>query len=123
MRELEVGTARGGHAAQHSGSRERVLWVAAGLFAAQGYHATGMSELGAAAGLGRGALCHHIGSKEQLLYELTARHVERMVDFGQEVLASDLDTTTKLQRLSRACCARSPIASRRSPCFSAKSTP
>jgi hypothetical protein len=45
-------------------THERVLRVAAETFARKGYHATGVAELGAAAGLQRGALHYQIKSKE-----------------------------------------------------------
>jgi AcrR family transcriptional regulator len=61
-----------------------------------------MTELSEAVGLGRGGLYYHIGSKEDLLYEISARHVREMVAFG-EALAErqDLLPTEKLRQLSR----------------------
>src|SRR5436309_3637837 len=58
-----------------SSRREEILQIAARLFAENGYHGTGIAELGEAVGLGKGALYHHIGSKEDLLYEISSRHV------------------------------------------------
>lgn len=75
--------------------------VAADLFASNGYHATGMAELGEAIGLGRGALYYHIGSKEELLYEISVQHVEQMVAYGEELLASQLAPEERFRRLSR----------------------
>lgn len=49
---------------------ERVLRVAAELFAARGYDATGVQELSEATGLGRGALYHHIKRKQDVLYRI-----------------------------------------------------
>jgi AcrR family transcriptional regulator len=84
------------------GTRDRILGVAAELFAQNGYHATGMAELGQAAQLGRGALYHHIGSKEQLLYELSIRHMEEMVAFGESLLAEEeTPAPDRLRRLGR----------------------
>ena len=80
---------------------ERILHTAAELFARNGYHATGLSELGEAVGLGRGALYYHIGSKENLLYELSVRHVEEMVAYGEKVLQSPLGAEERFRRLSR----------------------
>lgn len=81
--------------------RERVLRVAARLFAKNGYHATGVAELGRAVSLGRGGLYHHIGSKEQLLEEISIRHVRTMVEMGDAVLATDMSPPEKLRQLSR----------------------
>lgn len=82
-------------------TKERILRVAAELFARKGYHATGMAELGEAIGLGRGALYYHIGSKEGLLYEISVRHVEQMVSYGEELLTSRLTPEERFRRLSR----------------------
>jgi AcrR family transcriptional regulator len=81
--------------------RERLLKTAAELFARKGYHATGVAELGRAVSLGRGGLYHHIGSKEELLVEISVRHVRQMVAVGEEVLATDATPPQKLRQLSR----------------------
>ncbi|MPZ60530.1 MAG: TetR family transcriptional regulator [Propionibacteriales bacterium] len=82
-------------------TKERILRTAAELFARNGYHATGLSELGDAVGLGRGALYYHIGSKENLLYELSVRHVQEMVDYGEKLFSSPLGAEERFRRLSR----------------------
>jgi AcrR family transcriptional regulator len=82
-------------------TRERVLQVAVQLFAARGYHATGVAEIGEAAGLQRGALYYHIGSKEELLLVVLRRHVEDSLEVEERILASDLDPATKLRELLR----------------------
>lgn len=82
-------------------TKERILRTAAELFARNGYHATGLSELGETVGIGRGALYYHIGSKENLLYELSVRHVEEMVAYGETVLGSTLGAEERFRRLSR----------------------
>jgi AcrR family transcriptional regulator len=82
-------------------TKARILHAAAELFAKNGYHATGLSELGDAVGLGRGALYYHIGSKENLLYELSVRHVEEMVAYGEMILGSPLGAEERFRRLSR----------------------
>ena len=81
--------------------RERLLRTAAQLFAQQGYHATGVAELGSALSLGRGALYHHMGSKDALLAEIVARHVHEMVAFGEQVLEQDVPAPEKFRALSR----------------------
>ena len=81
--------------------KEEILKIAAELFARNGYHATGIAELGEAVGLGRGALYHHIGSKEELLIEISSRHVIEMVAFGEALLEADVPPIEKFRRLSR----------------------
>jgi AcrR family transcriptional regulator len=81
--------------------KKQILRAAAQLFAKRGYDATGIAEVSDAVGLGRGALYHHIGSKEQLLYEISRERPVEMVSFGNSLLAQDLDAEEKLRRLSR----------------------
>ncbi|MEN3284549.1 MAG: hypothetical protein V7607_5689 [Solirubrobacteraceae bacterium] len=81
--------------------RERLVKAAARLFAKNGYHATSVAELGAAVKLGRGALYHHMGDKENLLEEISIRHVEQMVQYGESVLDSDLTPPDQIRALSR----------------------
>jgi AcrR family transcriptional regulator len=82
-------------------TQERILRVAAEVFARKGYHGTGVAELGDAAGLKRGALYYHIGSKEDLLYNLSKRHVEEALVRGRTVVDSDLHPVDKLRALAR----------------------
>jgi len=74
--------------------------AAARLFARRGYHATGVAELGNEVGLGRGALYHHIKSKEALLFEVSSAYVIPVVEFAEELLEEDLPADQKLRRLS-----------------------
>lgn len=82
-------------------THERILRVAAEVFARKGYHGTGVAELGEAAGLKRGALYYHIGSKEDLLYDLSKRHVEEALERGTKVVGTDLHPIDKLRALAR----------------------
>ena len=84
-----------------SSTRERILQVGAELFTRNGYDATGVQELGDAVGLGRGALYHHIGSKEKLLYEISIRHVYTMLEHGEAILAMDVPADAKFRLLAR----------------------
>ncbi|WP_199433803.1 TetR/AcrR family transcriptional regulator [Qaidamihabitans albus] len=86
---------------EHESTQERILRVAAEVFARKGYHGTGVAELGEATGLKRGALYYHIGSKEDLLYNLSKRHVEEALDRGKRVVATDLHPVDKLRALAR----------------------
>lgn len=82
-------------------TRDRILRVAAEKFAQKGYHATGVAELGDAAGIKRGALYYHIGSKEDLLYQLSRRHVEEALTRGQAVVAQADTAVEKFRVLVR----------------------
>lgn len=72
-------------------TRERILAVAGQLFAAQGYHGTGVDQLCKAVGLGKGALYYHLDSKEQVLFELCRRNVADLIQ--QAVLLESRDLT------------------------------
>jgi TetR/AcrR family transcriptional regulator, transcriptional repressor for nem operon len=57
----------------------RVLEAACGLFAKQGVRATTLDEIGAAAGVGRGQLYHFFGDKADLVADVVALQVERVI--------------------------------------------
>jgi AcrR family transcriptional regulator len=96
------GTRQRGPTEKSLATRRRILREAAKLFAKQGYHGTGVAELSAAVGLGAGALYHHIGSKEQLLFDICRPHVEEVLQLGEQLLDDhDLSAREKLHRLAR----------------------
>jgi AcrR family transcriptional regulator len=82
-------------------TRDRILRIAAEVFATKGYHGTGVAELGEATGLQRGALYYHIKSKEDLLFDLSKRHVEEALERGRPVVESDLPPVEKFRELAR----------------------
>lgn len=82
--------------------KERIRRMAAVLFARNGYHSTGVQELSDAVGLGRGALYHHIGSKEALFEDVSTRHIREMIEIGEALLRELVDAEEKVRRLSRA---------------------
>ncbi len=82
--------------------RREISRVAARLFAEKGYDATGINELVEATGIGKGAFYYHIGSKEELLYEIAVEHVRTMTAFGQALVErTDLSAPEKFRELSR----------------------
>jgi TetR/AcrR family transcriptional regulator, cholesterol catabolism regulator len=83
-------------------TRDRILRVAAEIFALKGYHGASVADIGDAADIQRGTLYYHIGSKEQLLYDLSKRHVVEAFERCKEVVESDLDPVEKLRQLARA---------------------
>ena len=87
---------------KYDANRDRVLQVAAELFAKSGYHGTGVAEIGEAAGLGRGALYHYIGSKEAILYEISSRQLAQMNTVADELALSEADPEKRLRGLARA---------------------
>jgi AcrR family transcriptional regulator len=59
--------------------RQAIIDASAQVFARQGYHATGIMELCAANDLGKGALYHYIGSKEELLAAIHDRVMDEVM--------------------------------------------
>jgi len=59
--------------------RDAIVDTSARLFARNGYHATGIAELCAANDLGKGALYHYIGSKEELLAAIHDRVMDEVM--------------------------------------------
>ena len=55
-----------------SGRRRELTREAAKLFAQKGYHGTSIGDLAEALGIQKASLYHHIGSKEDLLWEVAS---------------------------------------------------
>jgi len=80
-------------------SRERIIRVAARLFAERGYHAVGVQDLCEAVGLSRGALYHHIESKEEILEEICSSYMSQLGVLAQRTLAQESDPQAQLRKL------------------------
>lgn len=91
-----------GHSAKYEPRREEIIDRAAVLFAEKGYAATGVSEICEATGLGKGALYHYIGSKENLLVAIQDRVLEPLMAKAKEIVAFDTPSVVKLRLLSEA---------------------
>lgn len=59
--------------------RQSIIDTSARVFARRGYHATGITELCAENDLGKGALYHYIGSKEELLAAIHDRVMDEVM--------------------------------------------
>lgn len=81
--------------------KQRIRRTAARLFAENGYDATGIQEICEAVGLGRGALYHHIGNKEQLLFDIITVCVIGVVEEAEALLEEPVSAEEKVRRLSR----------------------
>jgi AcrR family transcriptional regulator len=80
--------------------REQIIDQAAALFAVKGYAATGVTELGEAVGLGRGALYYYIQSKEHLLVAIQDRVLAPLLAEATRIVALDAQPVTRLRLLS-----------------------
>lgn len=89
-------------ATKYETNRDEILRTSAELFARSGYHGTGISDLGNAVGLGRGALYHYIGSKETILYEISIRQVTHMNELADALALTEKNPEKRLRSLARA---------------------
>jgi AcrR family transcriptional regulator len=65
--------------------RQAIIDVSARVFARRGYHATGIMDLCEANELGKGALYHYIGSKEELLAAIHDRVMDEVLQGAERV--------------------------------------
>jgi len=79
--------------------RNAIVDTSARVFAQRGYHATGIAELCVENDLGKGALYHYIGSKEELLAAIHDRVMDEVVASGERVAAADGKPSAKLAML------------------------
>lgn len=82
-----------------SARRAEVTRAAARLFSERGYHGTSMQHLGDALGIQRGSIYAHIGSKEELLFDVVNAGADHFLQRAERVLASPALASTKLRRL------------------------
>jgi AcrR family transcriptional regulator len=79
--------------------RREIIDTAAQVFAQRGYHATSLNELCAATGLGKGALYHYIGSKEELLAAIHDRVMDEVMTGADRVATAGGTPSTQLSML------------------------
>jgi len=82
-------------------TRQRIVRAAVDLFAEKGFHGTGVAEIGDRAGVQRGALYYHIGSKEELLWQILRDYIQLMLDDAVRIAGGDTDPITQLRLLIR----------------------
>ena len=82
--------------------QERVVAIAAELFAERGFTATSMTDLSEATGLAAGGLYHYIGSKKQLLFRICDELMEPLLIEAHAIVETDQPAVTQLKELLRA---------------------
>lgn len=82
-------------------SKQRILAAAVRLFAEKGYHGTGIELISTEVKLGRGALYHHIGNKEALLFEICHSRMADLLEQSSRVLAMDVSYEERFRELMR----------------------
>ena len=79
--------------------RQAIIDTSAPLFAKRGYHATGVTDLCDANDLGKGALYHYIGSKEELLAAIHDRVMDEVLLSADRVAAAGGTPSSQLALL------------------------
>jgi AcrR family transcriptional regulator len=79
--------------------RQIIIDTSAPVFARHGYHATGIMDLCAANDLGKGALYHYIGSKEELLAAIHDRVMDEVMVGADRVAESGDSPSQQLAML------------------------
>lgn len=78
---------------------ERVQCAGVSLFAIKGFAATGIRELGNAAGINSATLYHYIGSKEALLVSIMQACLQELIDSGAAALRASSEPVVQLAGL------------------------
>src|ERR1044071_2934062 len=81
--------------------RDELLAIAARLFAEKGFKNTTVRDIADAAGILSGSLYHHFDSKESMVDEILQSFQTELFAAYDEVLASDDDARTKIERAVR----------------------
>ncbi|WP_336082194.1 TetR/AcrR family transcriptional regulator [Nocardia sp. SSK8] len=79
----------------------RIRAAALALFAERGFHATGVAEIGARADVQRGALYYHIGSKEELLWQILGDYTRLLLADAERIVATHAEPVLILRLLIR----------------------
>ena len=82
--------------------RQRILDAAADLVAARGFHAVGVADIGAAAGVTGPAIYRHFRTKDDVLVALVERVVDELLDGARTVQRTAADPDAALAALIRA---------------------
>lgn len=77
----------------------KVQQAAVSLFALRGFAATGIRELGAAAGINSATIYHYVGSKEDLLVSIMRDCLDEMIRSGAEALRASAEPAIQLAGL------------------------
>lgn len=89
------------HAPGRVSTRDRIVTTAAELFATNGYHATGITEILDAVALSRGTFYYHVDSKDDLLYEISLNQVTRMNEVADAILRQEHEPADAVRELAR----------------------
>lgn len=83
-----------------SDAKRNIMKKAAHLFAQKGYGSVGTAEIGMVTGYGKGALYHHIHSKEDLLVDIMTVYLRELLCEAEGIIASETDVSKRIHALS-----------------------
>ena len=98
-------------AQQAARSRQALIQAAMDLFAERGYRGTSVQAIGELAGVSRGSIFWHFGSKEGLLWAVVERAFQ---EWESDVLVPDVGDATGVQAMRRALAAHRRFLTERS---------
>jgi TetR/AcrR family transcriptional regulator, cholesterol catabolism regulator len=101
LRPEEATVSEGRVAEASSGTKERILKIAAELFYQNGFAATSVREIAEAAGVGQSSLYHHLRSKDQILVQLHVAFIHKLLADLQSPAASDAPPADQLHEIAR----------------------
>ena len=81
--------------------KQRILAAAADLVAQRGYHAVGMTDIGAAANITGSAIYRHFESKSAVLVALFDRVIDELLSNANELIHDTTDDHDALEKLVR----------------------
>ena len=83
-----------------SDTTRKIMKAVAPRFAERGYSAVGMAEICSVSGYGKGALYHHIGSKDALLYTIMTVYLHDLLEKACHIVETVPDTGGRVRALS-----------------------
>ena len=90
------------HSSRAEATRARLLDAAVTAFAERGYHATTTRDIAGAAGMSPAAVYVHHSSKEELLYLISKKGHQDLLDVLREAVATSEDPVQQLRATMRA---------------------
>ncbi len=79
--------------------RDDIVQAATRIFSRRGYHGTSMQHIAEELGMRKASLYHHVSAKEDLLFAIHQRLIDKLVDGTLEVVSSSLGPEEKLRRI------------------------
>ena len=80
-------------------SQQKIMKIAALLFASKGFHAVSMKELCDELDISRGAFYHYFRSKDEVLYEICTRYMSDVIAQALTTIDSESDPVNCLRKL------------------------